>query len=221
MSCENFQEMLALQVSGDLPAAQARHLEKHLRDCRDCRDLEKRLRAGRRALIGLAAAEEAPASIRSEVLERVSAEPKLVTGLLPGWRTAGVAAAAVLVLALVLAQFLPVRTPAPLSADSAATADSPLETAMTAPDDAPDTGSLPPIEMTPPAAEFSPAADAVTAAVVKPVEPATAARPERPIVSEPASPPPPAESVVVKMLTDDPDVVIYMLVDKEGDQENA
>jgi anti-sigma factor RsiW len=220
--------MLALNVSGDLPAGQARRLNEHLHGCPGCRRFEARLREGRRELSALAAAEETPAPVRAAVLERIADEPS--PSVFPGWKLAGAAAAALLVLALILVQFFPGSAPAPLSTDSGATGgEPPVETASVAGGDTaeksagavplPPTGEPATADTAPPTVEPAVAEAAAEAAPARPVTPQ---RPERPTMSEPDRPLPTAETVVVKMLTDDPDVVIYMLVDEEeGDPRDA
>jgi len=216
MSCAEYQEMLALHISGDLPGHQARRLEAHLQTCDECRALEAKLREGRQALIALAAAEVAPASVRGEVLERIADERRRLAWF-PDWKLAGAAVAALLLLALVLAQLIPGPETTPLSADAGPVIPAPVPEAP-----------VPEAPVTEPVAE--PVPEPVALAAPEPAamiaeSPMPAKHPQQPAAPrgpEPEATTAPPESVTVKMLTDDPDIVIYMLVNgEEGDTKDA
>ena len=49
MSCESFEERIALAAGGDLAAADTEGLESHLRACRGCRRFAEEMRASHRA----------------------------------------------------------------------------------------------------------------------------------------------------------------------------
>ncbi len=63
MSCERFEDELALYVEGDLPVRQRPSIERHLATCARCRDFELGLRRSQTALKDLADAELPEAAI--------------------------------------------------------------------------------------------------------------------------------------------------------------
>ncbi len=68
MSCERIESMIALDAGGDLPAAEARRLGRHLESCGACRRFAAEMRDSQRAVALLA---DAP--VDSEVLDSIRA----------------------------------------------------------------------------------------------------------------------------------------------------
>ena len=56
MSCERYEEQIALAVGGDLDAGEARRLDRHLAACDPCRAFAEEMRQSRRAVRQLAQA---------------------------------------------------------------------------------------------------------------------------------------------------------------------
>jgi anti-sigma factor RsiW len=91
--CE-WEERVALLAGGDLAAAEAAAVERHLEGCAGCKAEADELTGLREGLAGLAEVdEEAVAAVRAGVLERV--EPRR-----HWWRWAAIAAAVVLAVAV-------------------------------------------------------------------------------------------------------------------------
>lgn len=109
MSCERWEEPIALYVEGDL--AGPRPVEEHLRGCSGCREFAAEIRASQAALKDLGDEPVDPAllaAIRARVLDRVAAPPRRLA-----WWLAPVAAALLVVLSIPKEEPLVVRTPAP------------------------------------------------------------------------------------------------------------
>jgi anti-sigma factor RsiW len=184
MNCTHWEERIALYAGGDLPAAEAAEVERHLGDCPGCQVFASGLKESLHLLQGIHQEEIAPAHFAA-VRARVIAE--LEGSLRPWWRKAwvyGLAAAAAAALILMLAW----HPAAPMQ---------PRRMAVQAP---------PPqqIEVTPPA----PVVPRVTKAHH------VRRRRTQPPAALPAEPGPP---IVVKLLTNDPDVVIYWITDNSGE----
>ena len=185
MNCTHWEERIALHAGGDLPAAEAAEVERHLGDCPGCQLFASGLKESLQFLQGIHQEEIAPAHFAA-VRARVMAQ--LEGSLQPWWRKLwlyGLAAAAAAALFLMLA----LRPAVPLH---------PKRMAVQAPLPAPQ------VEVTP------------RAPVVPRVTRAHHVR--RPRVRRPATAPPaPSQPIVVKLLTADPDVVIYWITDNSGE----
>lgn len=75
MSCKKFESELALYAEGDLRGGQVPAVERHLRECAACREFLEGLRASQAALkeaAGMPLDATAVESVRARVLERVS-----------------------------------------------------------------------------------------------------------------------------------------------------
>lgn len=187
MSCERFQNQIALYVAGDLDERDARRVEPHLEACPACRELAAGLEESRAALGDLREADVDPAvlgRIRRQVLEKVETrQPSLFHGW--RWKHAFFLAAAVVILAVALAPRL---------------RQSPSEPALAPPGPPAVVAAKPQ-----PPAPIPHRRARARPAVMRPPEPA--------VVKARGS----SEPLVVKMLTDDPDVVIIWLIDQNGD----
>jgi anti-sigma factor RsiW len=99
MSCLDFEKLIALDVEGDLPERKAAKLGKHLKACRNCQEFAEKLQASQ-ALLKSLAQESPDMAVLQEVRQRVldgiasGAEPHRF----PAWRFAlgaGLAAIAI------------------------------------------------------------------------------------------------------------------------------
>jgi hypothetical protein len=213
MSCSRWQRLIALEVGGDLDPHRSRSLEKHLEGCTACRRLSEELRSQRERLLRLdreVADGVVLGSVRHAVLADLAGRRRPILQLpAVGRRVAFAGAAAViLIVAAVMLRFG--ATPSrPIVAERR------MPTSVPAPTIAPIPSANTELIVEPPQAMSPPA----------PVEhgPLRLARsdvsnrgPETGI-----SLLAPTEPMTVKILTDDPDVVIYWIVEPKGDKENA
>ncbi len=212
MSCEKTEQMIALDVGGDLPAADAAGLADHLRSCAACREFAAGMRASYTAVRGLAEApgdEIAQARIRGAVQRRVERGERRPA---VAWRWLAAAAA----LALVLGASTLLRPAAPGAPPGPPTRVDP----------APVVAEQLPAPPPPPSEPAPPAAASEPAAIAPPGPPEPRPEPFRVAVAEPApaitppavAPPPPpiaaatAEPMVIQLVSENADVVIYWLV---------
>jgi hypothetical protein len=72
MTCLDFEKLIALDAEGDLPERKAAKLGEHLRACRDCQEFTARLQASQ-ALLKSLAQESADEAVLQEVRQRVLA----------------------------------------------------------------------------------------------------------------------------------------------------
>src|SRR5262245_2423886 len=189
MRCRYSENDIALAVEGDLSPERAYEIQSHLMTCEACRDLATELRESQATLKGLrqdTVSAAALASVRSAVLTQISIRPRPLWG-----RWVYGLAGAVFFLVIFLGWSVEMRQPA-----------------------------VPPIvqnEPLPPPAVI-PTETPVTTAANVPLrkkdgrrKPQGNARTQ--ISPEPAEQPKP---LVVKLLTDDPNIVIYWLIDQNG-----
>jgi hypothetical protein len=242
MSCNSFEEWIALYVEGDLDPARARHLESHLKACASCQSLLTRLEASQAIVKDLAAESLDPASfnvVRERVMQEVhrrQAQPvwwRFLPPTVAQWRPAWVASLAVLVALAFLVQWQFWRKPAgPDRPDAPAVASAPANRKK-GPDGSPPSPSEKPEPHQPlgelaakqiakrhaspaPHDVLSPAEvqlDAVGAEAEPPVEQGSNLQPEEPLPTDIVPEPPPP--LVIKLVTDDPNIVIVWLVDQE------
>ena len=244
MNCNSFEALIALYAEGDLDSFRARSVESHLKSCASCRRFLSELEASQAMVKELAGESLDPASfnvvrqrVMQEVNRRQAARPPWWPFLSPAlaqWRPAWVAALAVLVALGFLLQWQLWRKPA--GSDGA---DSP--TVASAPPvrkDGPEaSGTNLPEKMTP-KSESSPElatrqfakrhktpaprgfllptgvqSDAVAAESEPPVEQGSNLEPEAPPPADITPEPPPP--LVIKLITDDPNIVIVWLVDQD------
>lgn len=198
MSCETFVPMIALHSEGDLPGNEIAAVEAHLTGCASCRDFAASLQDSQSALKDLAADDLDPtalAAVRQGVRRSLDRRARQRTA---GWLFAAAAGIAALALAF------------GWSRDRRPTGEPSIVAAVATP--AP---SLGPVAA--PAGAMS-----ATAAPV----PVTADPEPRPASLEPELPRVPDQahalaadaqsSIVIKLETSNPDVVIYWLVDSNG-----
>jgi hypothetical protein len=192
MTCEAYEALIALHVDGDLPTEEAVGLDAHLAACASCQSFAGVLREGQAALRDLGQEDvdaAALAAVRWRVTQSLD-EARPARRFAPVW--AFPAAAAVAALAVLLLGRRPER-----SAETPPVAQGPA------------VASAPPSLPAPPAAPAgrAPVAPrrAVARAGARPVAPRAApARIER------------QSDLVIKLVTSDPDIVIYWLVDQNG-----
>jgi anti-sigma factor RsiW len=215
---EERERELALWAGGDLPPAAAARLEEHLAGCPECRALAEGLRASQHALAALAAEPidpEALARVRRGVLRRLD-ERRPPRPAAP-WLYA--AAAALALAALGLGLWLRGSTPAQpaeVAAQPQAAPAAPLEAPRGAPPGAADATTAPREERKTEVA----AADTELAPPESPPAPPSA---EPPVQRAAVTPAPEAatESIVIQIVSDDPDIVFYWLVEPEESEDEA
>ncbi len=185
MNCTHWEERIALYAGGDLAAAEAAEVERHLGDCPGCQLFASGLKESLQLLQGIHQEEIAPAhfaAVRARVMARLEGS------LQPWWRKAwvyGLAAAAAVALFLMMV----LRPAAPVG---------PKRMAVQAP-------------VPPPLVEVAPQMPLVPRVT-------RAHHVRRPRVRPPAAlPRAPGPPIVVKLLTADPDVVIYWITDNSGE----
>ena len=205
MSCHEFEGLIALHIEGDLDGTERQRVESHLRGCLDCQSLAEELRESQAAFKSMrqdVADRSALSSVRARVLESVA---DMESGsLFERWfwggfrQRATLAGIALVLIGAAALWFLPEREIARRSpADTVAVAQSPILEPEPAVD----------------VVEVVEVAEAAPTPVPKP-----AVRPPRRDRQQPAVvPSEPQPQVTIKLLTDDPNVIIYWLGDEKGD----
>lgn len=193
MNCTQWEERIALYAGSDLLPEETADVERHLGACPGCRQFASAMRENLEFLQDAGSDPIAPAhfaAVRARVLAKIANSP------IPWWRHAwvyGLAAAAVL-----LGVLLVPHSTAPVHSRQVAVQTPPLSAPSEESADAPQTPA--PVRRVMPRVQRTAAH--------------RTARPRiQPAVARPDSGPP----VVVKMLTDDPNVVIYWITDKSGE----
>lgn len=242
MSCNSLEESIALYVEGDLDLSRTKSVELHLRTCASCQRFLKELKASQSTVKELAAESLDPASfnvVRKRVMQEVNrrqARPPWWRFLSPAvapWRPSWVATMVVLAALGFLFQWQlwrkPTRSDKPEGPSVASAPVVRKESPYPSPPSPSENSKLqePPGE--PAATQFAkrrngPAPrgllsptegqpDAIQAEDEPPVEQGSNLEPEQPPPTDvPAEPPPP---LVIKLVTDDPNIVIVWLVDQE------
>ncbi len=208
MNCVRWQRLVALYVGDDLDRSRTAKVELHIAACPSCRDLEHDLRQDRLRLLDLDAAAMNGfelGSVRGAVMAKIEnrqkrspviSQPRLLSAL----------AMAVVVIALALVMRRSSGPDAPHTVSREIPSPSPGLATVPEPQDAP----LP--QPTPDSVRSVPnSADTRLARV----ETLPAGR------STSSPPSVPAEPMTIKILTDDPEVVIYWIVDPKGDKEHV
>jgi hypothetical protein len=214
MSCGRRERSVALWISNDLPARRAARLEAHLASCNGCRALAERLRASREEFSALADAAldgETLGAVRREVLSRVR-DGGLQAAVTKGRRAVRLrwaAATAVAILVIAFAGEVGFRRAKPadgVAAQAGRATASPAPGTVTQTPPTPSAPSVMTAEVPArvPALEAPPAPGTRSRHAQKP---AAALALERVVAAEEQPP-------VIKLLTDDPDVVIYLVADE-------
>jgi hypothetical protein len=187
MNCGNWEERIALYAGGDLAPSETAEVNQHLADCQDCRVFASGLRESL-DLMREAHASEIDAPHFAAVRARVLGT--LEAQRLPWWRSAWVyGLAAVAAAALLVVSLVPRHPAGPIGAATVTERDTPSPSLTPVPVEAPPK-----------------------------LHRARAVRHRQPLPILPvAAPPDPGPPVVVKLLTDDPDVVIYWITDTSGE----
>jgi len=210
------EELLALYVEGDLLPAESASVEDHLAICASCRAFVSGLRESQSAFKSLRV-EPVSAAALGEVRRRVMSG-LAGTAAAPGWilsfervlfgvrrRYALAGLAAVIVLSGVMWRLMrPVET----------LEVAPQPTAQVAPMTPPPAPSVvaAPIPEPPPPAPRAPKRRLAPKPAPAPA-PEFAAAPDAPSIVAPVEPKEDPPQIVVKLLTDDPNIVIYWLLD--------
>lgn len=191
MSCSDWEERIALYAGGDLSAAQVSDVERHVSECAGCQVLLSGLRE---SLELLREAHEEPLDAAHFVAVRARVLSELERGRRPWWWYAWVYA----MVAAAMVVLIAVR-PKRLAAPEPAAATKTMATA--------------------PASVATSLATAETSAGATPTPPPRRGRrrpkPSVEVIARSAEKP--AESIVVKLITDDPDVIIYWITDTKGE----
>ena len=216
MSCSRWHGLIALEIGGDLEQRRSRLLRDHLESCVACRGLAQELRSQREDLLRLdheAADGVTLGSVRHAVLADLAERRRPFFPLLAGRPRLAFAGAAVVILvavALIVRQggapsqprVAEHKIPTPVPAPNTASISVP----------SPDEIAVPPPELPPPAPPET-------------IERTPLQLARRDLPTRRSDNPPPlsvrTEPMTVKILTGDPDVVIYWIVDPKGDKENA
>lgn len=225
MSCEDRELELALHVEGELAPRQAAALEEHLRSCAGCRQLLENLRGSQQALREHTLLADNPPALRGL---RGAVLTNLGQGPAPTRSRPALALAASLLLALgafTLLRFSeapsPLRPPNPSAALPSASPSAPIQPSIPEPEEhlveatpLPPAGALPAPQAPEPRLPSQPKAPSkplnpVPTAIAK-LPPTTAKTHPEPTAEEPQTFP---QSTVVKLVSDDPDLVIYWLID--------
>lgn len=235
MNCNAYQFLIALHIEADLPPSQVQEVEAHLRQCPTCQKFQRELQASQNMVRDLAHERLDPASfdvVRQRVMQQVSQpgsrrrpwwQLQLLAPL--AWRPLS-AAACVLVLGLLFVWhwFGVDRSKTEMSGVSSSTEQALDGSRKDAPVDSTVQGDLPPPQkeqkqprvrewhvaqvQTPPeqAPEVAPEPDL-------PVEQGSILEPDQ----SPADvPPEEPEPLVIKLVTDDPNIIIVWLVDQKA-----
>jgi len=242
MNCNSFEEWIALYVEGDLDPSQARNVESHLESCASCQRFLKELEASQAIVKELAAESVDPASfnvVRKRVMQEVNrrqARPVWWRFLSPAfaqWRAAWAVSLAVLVALGFLLQWQLWRKPTGSDSSYAPTVASVPAVRKESPNTSPPNPSEKAEQQPPDGAlairqiakrQLSPVPhdvltpveaqpDAVAAEAEPPVEQGSNLQPEEPLPTDIVPEPPPP--LVIKLVTDDPNIVIVWLVDQE------
>jgi hypothetical protein len=217
MKCAHWHQLIALDVGGELGVKPARRVERHLDECSACRELAEALRSDREVLAGLesdALNGMAFGSVRGEVMaeiEKRHASP--MAAVFSGHNRVAAAAAVMAVLATLVVMWPHGGPEEPLiveeqSGKPTAATDIVVEGGSEEPDS---------LLMTVPdsAEQQHPDLEQESRTLVARATPPSIGH--LPVDSPSAF----VEPMTMKILTDDPDVVIYWIVEPKGEEENA
>ena len=242
MNCNSFEALIALYVERDLDPSRTKSVESHLQSCASCQRFLIELEASQAMAKELAAESLDSASfnvVRQRVMQEVNRRQtrpgwwRFLPPALAQWHPAWAVSVAVLVALGFLLQWQlwrksvgSDRSDAPAVASAQAVRKESPESAPPGPSEkaaqqSPDGGlasrqfakrhvSPAPHDVLAPT-EAQP--DAVSAEAEPPVEQGSNLQPEEPLPADIAPEPPPP--LVIKLITDDPNIVIVWLVDQE------
>jgi hypothetical protein len=202
MNCSQWEEPIALYLGGDLPAAEAAGVERHLAECIACQVLASGLKE---TLALLKETHQKPIAEAHYAAVRARVLGELRSGRQRRWIWGFAAAAAALLLSVAVWY-----RPAKLRV---------IEIARPMPPRAPELISPPPKQEPLKLAAWPHHRRARPRAL----EAARSRAPEAPeplkLAAQPQSPqrPEPAESITVRLETSDPDVIIYWITDPRGE----
>lgn len=208
MNCARWQPLVALYVGDDLDRSRTTRFERHLAVCPSCRNLEHVLRRDLRVLRDLDSAAMNGlelGSVRGAVMAEVENRQKR-SPVFPQPRLLSALALVVVVVALALVMRPSTEPDAPRTVSREIPGPAPGLATVAEPQDAP----LP-----------QPTPESVPS-VPNTADPRLAraeTSPSGPSTSSPSSAP--VEPMTIKILTDDPEVVIYWIVDPKGDNKNV
>jgi anti-sigma factor RsiW len=186
----DFEKLIALDVEGDLPERKAAKLGEHLKACRNCREFAEKLQASQ-ALLKSLAQEPVEDAVLREVRQRVLDEiaTEVEPDRFPAWRFA---LGAALVASVILAAITLWRLRGHGVSESTR-----------------EVSKQPRMAAVRPAANSSEYARVRTEKVKHVLR--QRKRSQAPLIA--SVKPPQSEQLTVKLVTDDPNVVIYWLVD--------
>jgi anti-sigma factor RsiW len=214
VKCSHWHRTIALYVGRELGPRRGRRVEQHLEGCAACRDLAEKLAADGSYLknLDVLASENLDlGSVRHEVLAELDNRRPSPQGLVFVRRRV-VASALVMVVIIAVAIVLSDRgRRIPPVAENAVGPARNLEAPIATHEIAPETPNRPDPDV--------PADSGATAGREAPHRIARSEEMDGFSIASTRSAP--VEPMLIKILTDDPEVVIYWIVDSKGDEENA
>jgi hypothetical protein len=216
MTCKRFEHWAGLYAGGELDRRLALKLERHLTECPACHDLVEGLRETEGAIKGLRDETLSPSlflDLRQKVRQAIEDEPtslQTLSLLRARWQWTVVVSLAVLLTVTALSFFLPRApdTPEPLVEKSPAASSPTTPQSQESPETGPLIGGIQPVEeQEHPERTMS----ALHAASQRPGLPETETKPADSSIARTDS-----DDLVVKLVTDNPNVVIYWLVERNG-----
>lgn len=215
MRCTSWHRLISLAVGGDLDDRRAERLDRHLESCAACRLFADELRTSLDALQRLdseATPSPAVGSVRGEVLNGLRNRRSPLYWMPAGQRVAAIGAIALML--LVAAVLLRPGGDPPRPSVAERMAPPSIPTAV------PERVSSPTAQ---PRINDSVETEAPTASPAIHNQPLRIARADLPSAGSTIEPrrPAPTEPMTVKILTNDPDVVIYWIVDPKGVEKDA
>lgn len=215
MKCSRWHRLIALDLGDDLDVRRAGHLERHLESCAACRLFADELRTGVDALRRLdteASPSTAVGSVRGEVLTGLRSRRSPLLWIPAGQHLAAIAAIAVMLVITAVLLRPGGNPPRPSVAERIA--PPPIPTAE--PERVPSPTARPQVN-------DSVETEAPTASPAVRNPPLRTARADLPSADLNIEPQRSAsiEPMTVKILTNDPDVVIYWIVDPKGAEKDA
>ena len=221
MSCKKFEHWAGLYVEGDLGVRSSRRLEQHISSCSRCRELVQGLEESQVALREWGAEEPRPEAFtemrrrtRQAVEAEIESSPGRQVSVFTGawWRFALASGAALLLIGWLF--FFIVQTPPGEREQMAEEISAPVEETLPEPEPrTPESETRPRVaDQTPPQS----VKDVVDEPRMVDVTPNETETTEMTMAEATGDESPAALDLVVKLVTDDPDIVIYWLVERNG-----